>query len=59
VSFLPKIKEGAYKQMPYEKINKDTYEKMISKLSTLDFSTMTSAETAEIEKYCTNDTCSL
>ena len=59
VSFLPRISEGAYKQMPYEKINKETYENMINKLSPLDFSSMTSASTAEIEKYCTNDVCSI
>jgi ribonucleoside-triphosphate reductase len=57
VSFLPRIDGGTYPQMPYEKITKEKYEEMIAVLSPIDFSSMTEASTAEIEKYCSNDTC--
>ena len=59
VSFLPKIDSGAYPQMPYEKINKETYNQMISKLKPLNFNTMKEGLDAESEKYCTNDVCTL
>jgi len=59
VSFLPKLKNGSYAQMPYEKIDKETYEEMVSKLKPLDFSCMRESEEAEVEKYCSNDGCSL
>ena len=59
VSFLPRIKDGAYPQMPYEKIDQKTYEKIISKLTPINFSNMDNASKAENEKYCTNDICSI
>lgn len=59
VSFLPKLKNGSYAQMPYEKIDKETYEEMVSKLKTLNFSYMQESEESEVEKYCSNDGCSL
>jgi ribonucleotide reductase alpha subunit len=58
VSFLPKLETGAYAQMPYEKITKERYEEMVSKLKEIDFSSMTGSSIAEIEKYCNNDGCS-
>lgn len=59
VSFLPRVPEGKYKQMPYEKITKEQYDEMIKLLKPLDFSSMLSAENAEIEKYCNNDVCTI
>lgn len=56
VSFLPKLKEGAYSQMPYEEINKEIYEKMLEKIVPLDFGTMFSLESMG-EKYCSNESC--
>lgn len=56
VSFLPKLENGAYKQMPYEEINEEKYLEMSSKLTPLDFSEMFSEESIG-EKYCSNDSC--
>lgn len=58
VSLLPRLEQGAYKQMPYEEITKEQYEEMISKLKPLDFSGMFAVESVG-ERYCTNDSCSL
>ena len=58
VSFLPKLEQGAYPQMPYEEITKEEYEARVVKLLPLDFSEMTSTESSG-EKYCTNDVCSI
>jgi ribonucleotide reductase alpha subunit len=58
VSFLPKLEEGAYSQMPYEEITEEEYETKTAKLLPLDFSEMTSTESSG-EKYCTNDVCSI
>jgi len=57
VSFLPKLEEGAYSQMPYEEITKEKYEKMILSIIPLNFSEMFSTESIG-EKYCSNDGCS-
>lgn len=57
VSFLPKLEDGAYAQMPYEEITKEQYESKVKKIKTLDFSNMFSEESIG-EKYCSNDGCS-
>lgn len=57
VSFLPRVKEGAYPQMPYEEITKEEYEQMVANLKPLDFSS--SREDAIGEKYCSNDVCTI
>lgn len=56
VSFLPKLEKGAYKQMPYEEITKQVYDKMAGELKQLNFTELFSAESIG-EKYCTNDVC--
>lgn len=57
VSFLPKLEEDTpYKQMPYEEISEDKYNKMASKLSPLDFSEMLSVD-SQSEMYCESDVC--
>ena len=56
VSFLPKLEEGAYAQMPYEEITKEKYEDMATRLTPLDFTSMFSLESVG-EKYCSNDGC--
>lgn len=58
VSLLPRLEQGAYKQMPYEEITKEQYEEMVSKLKPLDFSNMFGNEGIG-ERYCTNDQCSI
>lgn len=55
ISFLPRIEQGAYPQMPYESISKDKYESLMSKIKQLDFSSVLSDGSGE--KYCSNDTC--
>ncbi len=56
ISFLP-LKNHGYVQAPYETISKEKYEEMNSKIKKPDFSHMTIA--TEIEKFCTNDSCSV
>lgn len=58
VSLLPKTEEGSYPQMPYQEITEDEYNRMVSTVSPVDFSSMFSTE-AIGEKYCTNDSCTL
>jgi hypothetical protein len=58
VSFLPRLETGAYAQMPYEKIDKATFDKMTARLKPLDFSKASGVESIG-EKYCTNDTCAI
>lgn len=58
ISFLPKVELGAYKQMPYESIDKNTYDKMVSKLKYLSFANV-KGEEAEVERFCTTDKCEI
>ena len=58
VSFLPRKKDGAYKQMPYEAIDEETYNKMIKKLKPIDFANIKD-ESIDIEKYCDGESCIL
>ena len=58
ISFLPKVEKGAYHQMPYESIDDETYNKMISRLKKIQWKEH-STEEAVGEKFCTNDSCSL
>lgn len=56
VSFLPKVEKGAYKQMPYETITKEEYEKRYKAIKwPVDFG-MTN-EVSEPERFCNNETC--
>ena len=56
ISLLPRQDYGAYKQMPYESIDENTYKKQISKLRKLSFGTIKNEE-AEVDKFCNNDSC--
>jgi hypothetical protein len=56
ISLLPRHELGAYKQMPYESIEEDVYNKMESKLGRLSFVGV-EGEKAEIDKFCNNDVC--
>lgn len=58
VSFLPKLEEGAYAQMPYEEITEEEYKEMESKLNPINFFNMFSQESTG-EKYCNNEGCSI
>jgi len=56
VSFLPKLRKGAYAQMPYEEITKEQYKKMSRNIKPLNFSKMFSIDSVG-EKYCSTDKC--
>lgn len=58
VSFLPKLESGAYPQMPYEEISKETYEKMLGKVKPVDFSTLYGTD-GTMEKFCNDDGCTI
>ena len=58
ISLLPRHEYGAYKQMPYEKIDEKEYNKQIKKLSKLNFGVIKNEEAA-IDKFCSNDSCEL
>lgn len=57
ISFLPRKPLGAYRQMPYEAITLNEYEKRILDLRELSFGQ--SHEEAEVERFCNNDTCTI
>lgn len=63
VSLLPRLKQGAYAQMPLEKINKEEYERLTKNLKPLTkldaLFSKSNTENVEGEKYCTNDSCLL
>ena len=58
ISFLPKMEQGAYRQMPYEEITSKEYEKMVSELKYLSFRQVKGNE-AIVDKFCNNDTCEI
>jgi hypothetical protein len=58
VSFLPTMEKGAFPQMPYEAISEGEYEKQAARLKPLDFGKV-EGETAEVERFCSNEGCSL
>jgi ribonucleoside-triphosphate reductase len=58
ISLLPRHPLGAYKQMPYEAITEQEYDKQVSKLKYLSFVGV-EGEEAEIDKFCNNDVCDI
>jgi len=58
ISLLPRHPLGAYKQMPYEAIDEDTYNMEVEKLGRLSFVGV-EGEEAEIDKFCNNDVCEI
>jgi len=56
VSFIPASSE-VYAQMPYEEIDKETYNAMAKKIKPLDFSKTT--KDAVAERFCDGDVCTL
>ena len=55
---MPKLEQGAYPQMHYESINKETYDEMVSKLGKLSFGRI-KGEKIVIERFCDNDVCEI
>jgi len=58
ISLLPRHPLGAYKQMPYEAINEDTYNREVEKLGRLSFVGV-EGEEADVDKFCNNDVCEI
>lgn len=57
VSFLPQTEVGAYAQMPYEGIDRETFEQMSGELSPINFSNVGVDSTPE--KFCDGDNCEI
>jgi len=58
VSFLPQLlidETNPYPQLPYEPISEERYNKMLKKVTQLDFSEI--SEDSTPEKYCDSDSC--
>jgi ribonucleoside-triphosphate reductase (thioredoxin) len=58
ISFLPRIKEGAYTQMPYEAISKEEYDKRISTIKPLSLTNVKN-EDVELEPGCESGACNI
>jgi adenosylcobalamin-dependent ribonucleoside-triphosphate reductase len=58
ISLLPRANGGVYKQMPYEGITEQEYEKQVKKLGYLSFVGV-EGEQAEVDKFCNNDVCDI
>lgn len=61
LSFLPLSEGGAYRQMPYERIDDIRYDKLTSNVSLLDWDRLYAGESLDAvgEAYCTSDRCEL
>jgi adenosylcobalamin-dependent ribonucleoside-triphosphate reductase len=60
ISFLPKLPQGAYPQMPYEAIDEAEYASRLAKLRPLDFGdARVRSEEANVERFCDGDLCSV
>jgi ribonucleoside-triphosphate reductase len=61
LSFLPSFDKGAYAQMPYEKIDLDTYEAKCAKVKPLDWDRLYDGASldAQGESGCTTDMCEI
>lgn len=58
LSLLPDIEEGAYAQMPLEKISKDEFERRAAEVKDIDWSALTGQD-GEDQRFCTNDACEI
>merc|ERR1711871_968165 len=62
-SFLPRLEEGAFPQMPYEAIDEDVYRARVNELTSInfdEFDSSGSADTIEVpDKFCDGDSCSI
>lgn len=61
LSMLPHTDAGAYKQMPYEGITKEEYERRLSEIKTMNLLEFIYAGVSDGEdsRFCSNDACSL
>jgi ribonucleoside-triphosphate reductase (thioredoxin) len=56
MSMLPDLEEGAYAQMPQERINKADYEERRANVRAVDWSALTGSDGTD-SRFCTNDSC--
>jgi hypothetical protein len=56
VSLLPRVKGGAYKQMPYESISKEEYNELMKGIKAIKYKKIEN-ELVIVEQYCDNDSC--
>lgn len=61
LSFLPSFEEGAYAQMPYERIDTATYDSKVRGVSYLDWDRLYDGDSLDAvgEMYCTTDACEI
>lgn len=58
VSFLPRLEQGAYLQMPYEKITEVQYNQMMKQIRPVSLrNTHTSIDDSIQDRFCDGDTC--
>lgn len=58
ISFLPKLKLGAYQQMPYEEITEDVFNEKNKNIKKLKIKTLKNEE-ANVEVFCDTEKCEL
>ena len=58
ISFLPRVEQGAYPQMPYEEIHEDVYKAMMGSIKRPAFGRI-KGNLAVGDKFCSNDVCEL
>jgi hypothetical protein len=61
LSFLPSFEEGAYAQMPYERIDLPTYDGKVADVSYLNWDRLYDGDSLDAvgEMYCTTDVCEI
>lgn len=55
ISLLPRVDYGAYPQMPYEAIDRETFEQMNAKIKPIEFGKTQEESTSE--RFCDGDSC--
>ena len=59
ISFLPRLEQGAYAQMPYEAISEADYNAMVAQLKPLHLTPQTTSSTDVPDKFCDNQSCTI
>jgi len=58
VSMLPHSETGAYKQMPYEGISRNTYDAKLAEMPRIDWGQFSDSDGIE-SRFCSNDSCEI
>ena len=59
ISFLPRVENGAYAQMPYEAITQAEYDALVKNLKPLNLQGSAQANAEVPDKFCDNQSCSV